>query len=322
MLISLDMSNREKVLDLILDVFAKDYKIYFLTHERSFFNLIKSRLIQKNIIEKWQVKELYMNTFNEPPKPFEFDNSDYLSKALKYIKEFDLPAAANYLRKECELRLKYLLPNNLSTTLTEEEGTKLKQLDDLILTFLKYYSDNLKQDSDDFVKLKTYKDFILNPLSHDNVKSEFYSVEVYDAYQLMLKLRKIKRRKVLNANSKFYYKTSNLTKNEFIYEIENIDELYIYTLLDDSQKAPNIDCIVTSEKEMSTGVEKGITQNVKFYNIQKMIYKYINKTGDLPAVPFPPKLSTFTNVNGNILQNLKYNNQLWHTKLPSRLKRQ
>jgi hypothetical protein len=136
------------------------------------------------------------------------------------------------------------------------------------------------------------------------------------------KPRKIKRRKVLNANSKFYYKTSNLTKNEFIYEIENIDELYIYTLLDDSQKAPNIDCIVTSEKEMSTGVEKGITQNVKFYNIQKMIYKYINKTGDLPAVPFPPKLSTFTNVNGNILQNLKYNNQLWHTKLPSRLKRQ
>ena len=189
-------------------------------------------------------------------------------------------------------------------TLTEEEGTKLKQLDDLILTFLKYYSDNLKQDSDDFVKLKTYKDFILNPLSHDNVKSELYSVEVYDAYQLMLKLRKINRRKVLNANSKFYYKTSNLTKNEFIYEIENIDELYIYTLLDDSQKAPNIDCIVTSEKEMSTGVEKGITQNVKFYNIQKMIYKYINKTGDLPAVPFPPKLSTFTNVNGNILESL------------------
>ena len=36
----------------------------------------------------------------------------------------------------------------------------------------------------------------------------------------------------------------------------------------------------------------------------KLFTKYINKTDDLPAVPFPPKLSTFTNVNGNILESL------------------
>lgn len=64
--------------------------------------------------EDWNVLEILMNDFEFPPKPVLVDKNDYLSQSLFHLKNFDLPACANYLRKECELRMKYLLPENLS----------------------------------------------------------------------------------------------------------------------------------------------------------------------------------------------------------------
>lgn len=69
LLVSLDMSNRDKVLDIMLDVFASKYKIYILTHERAFFNMVRSRLAINNLMEHWTVKEMYLNTFVNPNTP-------------------------------------------------------------------------------------------------------------------------------------------------------------------------------------------------------------------------------------------------------------
>lgn len=62
LLISLDMSNREKVLEAILNVYAKKYKIYLFTHERSFFNLVKRRIDYGGNISEWEIREIYQIT--------------------------------------------------------------------------------------------------------------------------------------------------------------------------------------------------------------------------------------------------------------------
>lgn len=188
LLLSLDMSHRDKVLDIFLsDTFIDIYQLMILTHDRSFYNLCKRR-IQDRFVKGWTFKEVYQHTTDDGiPCPFIPDQRNYLDLAKKYLKEFDYPASANYLRKECERILKHLLPQNLSIY-TSDEGTKVLQLDNLILNFLKYYSEILGGDISPFKKLKEYKDLLLNPLSHDNIQSPIYKLELLNIIDILTNL--------------------------------------------------------------------------------------------------------------------------------------
>lgn len=300
LLISLDMSNRDKVLDIILDEFIGKYKVYIFTHEKSFFNKVKSRLATRNIIDEWVIKEMYMNTFIEPNSPKIVNNSCYLSQALKHLKEFDLPASANYLRKECEERLKQILPDNISKKVSEEE-TKYKQLEDLIGSFIKFYKEKLKQDPNDFNKLKEYKDFILNPLSHDNLEAEYFKNELLEALKLLLKLRNVKRKQLLKVESLFIKKQPNANGDEVIYTIEALEELNAYQLVDGTINVPNINCKVL---HMTIGnVKTDLNHPVRFNKLQEVIYKHAQNKPN-PGVPFPPVLDVFTDTKGNTLRQI------------------
>lgn len=278
LLVSLDMSNRDKVLDIMLDVFASKYKIYILTHERAFFSMVRSRLAINNLMEHWTVKEMYLNTFVNPNTPIIVDDKDYLSEALKHLKNFDYPASANYLRKECESRLKQILPDNLSKKITEEE-TKYKQLEDLISAFIKYYKETLNQNPNDFLKLKHYKDIIFNPLSHDNLETNYYKDELLQAHDLLIELRKVKRIKLINAENKLFVYQSNDIGIFSEFTIVLKENLNMFVLLDSSIVVSNTNCIVTSKLE--NGTITPLHHNVKFNDLQKVIYKYSMKTKDI-----------------------------------------
>lgn len=283
LLVSLDMSNRDKVLDIMLDVFASKYKIYILTHERAFYNMVRSRLAINNLMEHWTVKEMYLNTFVNPNTPIIVDDKDYLSEALKHLKNFDYPASANYLRKECESRLKQILPDNLSKKITDEE-TKYKQLEDLISAFIKYYKETLNQNPNDFLKLKHYKDILFNPLSHDNLETNYYKDELLQAHDLLIKLRLIKRIKLINAESKLFVYQSNDTGIFSEFTIVLKENLSMFELLDGSKVISNINCIV--ENKLENGIKTPLYHNVKFNDLQKVIYKYSMKTKDITE-PLP-----------------------------------
>lgn len=271
LLISLDMSNRDKVLDIILDEFIDKYKVYIFTHEKSFFNKVKSRLATKNFIDCWVVKEMYMNTFVEPNTPELVEHKCYLSQALKHLKNFDLPASANYLRKECEVRLKQILPENLSKQKTDDE-TKWKQLEDLINSFVKFYHEKLKQKPNDFNKLKEYKDFILNPLSHDNLNTEYYKEELYDVYKLLLDLRNLRRKRILKAESNFIKIQEDSKGKKIVYVIKPLEELNAYRFQDNTVILPNIKCKVL-RRRINDKIED-INHKVVFKDLQKVIFKH------------------------------------------------
>ncbi|WP_312195475.1 ATP-binding protein [Epilithonimonas vandammei] len=192
LLLSLDMSHRDKVLDILLSpTFIDTYQILILTHDRAFYNMCKNR-IQDRFEKGWIFKEMYQHqTDSGIPCPFVPKQSNYLDLAKKYLKEFDYPASANYLRKEAERVFKYLLPRNLSLYFKEDKGMITLQLDNLISNFLKYFNE-LGGNIEPFKKIKEHKDLLLNPLSHDNTESPIYRRELDNIIKILEKLNQLK----------------------------------------------------------------------------------------------------------------------------------
>ncbi|WP_143324568.1 hypothetical protein [Candidatus Synechococcus spongiarum] len=102
LLISLDMSNRMKVAEILLSKQFNDYQKVILTHDLELFNEFR-RLIA-NGIDKWCIRTLKGDAkdgitakVNEKP----------LDKARQYIKGHDLEEAAVQLRKAAEETVKH-----------------------------------------------------------------------------------------------------------------------------------------------------------------------------------------------------------------------
>lgn len=115
MLLSLDMSNRIKVINIILNEFS-DYQIVLTTHDKGFFDEVKRRVNKNN----WKYIEIY--TDKESNKPIIKDGVSYLDRAKKYYVSKDFEACSTYLRKESEEILrKFLKKGNYSEHLELED---------------------------------------------------------------------------------------------------------------------------------------------------------------------------------------------------------
>ncbi len=111
MLISLDMSNRMIVTKIILeDERLNDFQKIILTHDKAFFNIIKSYTDQAD----WTYIDIIKdeNTFCSKPK-IQPALSD-LEKARELLSSNDFDTCANHLRKESEIILKKYLKKELN----------------------------------------------------------------------------------------------------------------------------------------------------------------------------------------------------------------
>ncbi|MCK5538600.1 MAG: hypothetical protein KAI79_17375, partial [Bacteroidales bacterium] len=128
LLVSLDMSNRDKVLDIIVDDdILKEYQKIILTHDKAFFEMAKQKFnyVEKN---KWKYFEMYVDidsTKNiEIPYIKQYGQKyGNIAIAKEHFDNKDFPASANYLRKEVEKQFdEFLRIDNL------EEKIKLSKL--------------------------------------------------------------------------------------------------------------------------------------------------------------------------------------------------
>ncbi|MDU1905066.1 MAG: AAA family ATPase [Dysgonomonas sp.] len=239
LLISLDMSNRDKVLDIILDdSFINTYQLFILSHDKSFYNICKKR-IESRFSEGWVFKEIYRGeTENGIPCPFIPSESSYLDSAKKYFRELDYPAAVNYLRKESERLLKRILPTNLSSIIGAN-GTSTIQLDAMIKNFESYFKE-IGGYFSPFEKLKEYKDLLLNPLSHDNINSPIYKREVLNVIDLLEKINHLEVQLIEKANDTNIFCLQEIDRDgdEWMYEfnlredwrrIKDLDGIWKYS---------------------------------------------------------------------------------------------
>lgn len=199
MLLSLDMSNRDIVLNILLDRYTNDYQLIMLTHDRSFYEFAKRKIDIKGKSKEWIYLEMFEDLLSKIPKPYFKPLKSSLQTATDYFNQHDYPACGIYLRKRFEELLKNLLPNKYRKEPSKEDPNVQvdRNLNDLI-NALKPYCIEENIDYTDLAELKTYKDAILNPLAHNDLDAPFFRRELKILIEILEKLEKIKRGQVIH----------------------------------------------------------------------------------------------------------------------------
>ena len=192
LLISLDMSTRLSIVDIIL-AYQEKYQILLFTHDYAFYDILKSRIADIGKKSEWLFREMYRKdeTLTPFPTPLILDDDSAYTKALAYYCKNDYAASANALRRECEEQMRRLLPYNKTITESDEGCTwsipqKLaKMIDGLKLFFNSIGMPNPTPN------LHLYRERILNPLSHYDVRTSIYKNELKMAIDEVRKLNDI-----------------------------------------------------------------------------------------------------------------------------------
>jgi energy-coupling factor transporter ATP-binding protein EcfA2 len=202
LLISLDMSNRMKLLPVLRDDFS-DFQIIFLTHDKELFEIYKNE--KDSPFKNGKKFEIYLDESSEIEKPFVKEHLDYFQTARKYFDEFDYPASANYLRKEVE-RLKEIKQKQENSKQNKNDifkkFQKLLQNTDLknsenhskvvgkLIGFKKGFETETSSEIEfDLTEIKSITDRILNPFSHNDNSKPLYKSELENALDIVEKIR-------------------------------------------------------------------------------------------------------------------------------------
>jgi len=261
-LISLDMSNREIVLDIILQEFT-DYQLIILTHDRNFFELLRHR-IKRFGQENWRYIEMYECEKDGIPQPLIKLSDTYLEKAEKYflLKEYEI--AGNFLRKESEAFCKEFLPKKWQYT-TEYN---LHDLNGLIQQ-LKTFAEGAGLDKTLFEELDSHRKFVLNPTSHDSYDVPKFNSEVGNCLNTLKALRQIRNEPFLKRGEELEFELTTADgADTYKFEIKLEDD---FRLL----KEPGKDSVVskgmvnywtTKNAEPKSVTQHGVESLKSFYD--------------------------------------------------------
>ena len=225
LLISLDMSHRLEVINIILnDEDLKEYQKIILTHDRAFFEMARHKF---DYVEKkeWKYFEMYVDDRGDFEKPFiNKESLTYLEKADKYFCLNEYEIAGNFLRKEAESFCKDFLPKEY------HYGTEcnLRDLNGLILESISF-AENSGLDDTLFKELDSHRKFVLNPTSHDNYDIPHYKSEIESALNTLKELRKIRNEPFLEKGKIVEFELSDGT-NTYTFEIKLNDTFRVLTI--------------------------------------------------------------------------------------------
>lgn len=221
MLISLDMSNRAKVVDFLLDISDK-YKIYLFTHDRAFFEFFKHKSKRHISADEWLYKEIYMG---ETKTPYLRDSKTYHEEAEHFINQNKFEIAGNFLRKEAEAFCKRFLPNKWQLT---KEYTCL-DLNGMIQNCKLFASESGITDLSLFEELDDYRKFILNSSSHDSYDVVKFESEIRKCLRTLTILSTVKSEPILKFGKSvtFTLKTPAPNVHEYKFDIQICDELRV-----------------------------------------------------------------------------------------------
>lgn len=186
LMISLDMGNRNKLMDLLLDDFANRYQILFFTHDRMLFDFVDYKIKQHKQDTEWFRKEMYVGeddtTKQEYPVIIDGECDSYI-KAQKYYKAKDYVASALYIRKTLEDFIVNLLPEEYCKN-ADGKFVELNTLWNRLLKYSNSVPENIKR------RFSQSKLMVLNPSVHyQKLSFPIYKKELSDAIDLIKDLR-------------------------------------------------------------------------------------------------------------------------------------
>lgn len=201
MLISLDMSNRMKVINYLLNVSIRNYQICLFTHDRLFYHTFKRIIETQYNNGKWIFGGLYLNDWENPISPeFSAETKSRIDNIHEAYSRHDYFRCGMLLRQLCERCLKELLPDSLRTKPDSQMGLSVeKNLDEQILS-LEDFCIHEDIDFTPFKNLKSYKDLFLNSTAHNDITSPFYRNEIKACMKALEELNKINRSKEIKCH--------------------------------------------------------------------------------------------------------------------------
>ena len=217
MLISLDMSNRMKVIYYLLNNTLKAYKLYVFTHDRLFYHTFKRIIETQYDCTKWQFGGLYLNDWEDPIAPdFKPEVKTKIDDIHEAYSRHDYFRCGTLLRHLCERCLKELLPDSLRTKPDPQTSLSIeKNLDEQILS-LEDFCEHEGIDFTPFKNLKSYKDLFLNSTAHNDITSPFYRNEIKACMRALEELNRINRSKVIGCNNDLSFQITDLKGNAHI----------------------------------------------------------------------------------------------------------
>lgn len=148
LLISLDMHNRRKVIELLLNKYTSDYQLLLFTHEKGFFNEFQRSV--KDQEKNWKAIIFRETPISQNPKVEEKGIQTYYDRAKEFFDKNEYEACALFLRKEAERLLAKVFDPSLDFVWRS----------DLLLTLGDYVSRARGEDKQDISELKKA---VLNP---------------------------------------------------------------------------------------------------------------------------------------------------------------
>ncbi len=184
LLISLDMSNRERVLNLIFEKYLDKYQVLILTHDKMFFEFVKLFIKQKSKLSEWQISELYAGKDKGGNGyPVMIDGAfGYFEKAEKYFEAHDYTTCALYIRKELERIVTERLPEEFLTNIDGKFKDLQYYWDRCVERYTKLGHPISLPVKESFEQTKL---MLLNPQAHHDLSHPVYKLELEKAFQLI-----------------------------------------------------------------------------------------------------------------------------------------
>ncbi|RLD54271.1 MAG: hypothetical protein DRJ01_18250 [Bacteroidetes bacterium] len=283
MLLSLDMRNRNIVLNLLLGKYSDEFQLILMTHDKSFFELAKNKIRFNGKTDIWNFIEMYQDDTGAFSKPYFKPLKNNIQTAEDFLIQHDYAACGIYLRTEIETKLRGLLPEKLKKEEKTTDGvTRLidKKLNDLIHTF-KIFCLEENIDFTPFNDLKTYKDLLLNPLAHNDIDAPFFRDELTSLIKITKDLNKIKRGQIFhrsNKNMNFV-----LNKPDGTYYSVRMKSAEQIILLEEEGKTERIS--IYSKCKVSSVDNNGVITNEaeQFDTVKDCYIEMCNRFGIVPS---------------------------------------
>lgn len=328
MLMSMDMSNREFILGILLENYMNDYQILFFTHQRGLFEdakvfienyyAEKSRAagetnrdeIKKTWQKEWKLMEMY-ETENEKKIPIPqiqpYESS--LQKALKYFKQqIDYNACGNNLRIALEEFFRGYLPHKYFVNDAGNPIPATSMMLDALLVKAREYFNYVGFDTTPIDKLDRYRVRSLNPTAHFNPRTEYFKKELNEVFSILEGLKKNLHEPVLAKDKKIKFEIHTQSGKLYTYTAILLDGICLYQKSDgtasffkndDERAYVMIGCTVDNTTNL-------LTHEINRCSLQTLYsdtVDFINRTE--VAVINTDMFTVFRDENGTSLNDLK-----------------
>lgn len=301
LLISLDMGHRLQVIDIILRL-GEHRQLFIFTHDRAFFEIINAKIDGYGSIAKWDVREIYAQDdklcIDGIPSHILLGSDGYINKAIDNLYRCDIPACANYLRKAAEHELKRLYPKPwlYTTSSQKENGEIIEHVENVDLSgliqklpdYFQRYRMPIR-----YSNLKIHRKRILNPLSHDDLHTPIYRLELLDCINELKWLQSIEKLDIVESledlKYKHYYLFQTLGKRR-IMVIFRFTEIFNNIIVDETTDSGTVRKVYYSNSfvEIIESTHSTVFENGSEWGIHDLMAKAFQIVGYKETDAKPP----------------------------------